>query len=59
MGLPAEAQQGFEESMAAGSLFKRFGTPDEAAKLARFLLSSDSSYIVGTDILVDGGVRLT
>ena len=36
-----------------------FGTADEVAKLARFLLSSDSSFIIGEDILVDGGVRLT
>lgn len=59
LGMPAEAQQGFEDHMASQSLFKRFGTPEEVAKLARFLLSSDSSYIVGEDILADGGVRLT
>jgi NAD(P)-dependent dehydrogenase (short-subunit alcohol dehydrogenase family) len=59
MGFSAEDQAGFEAGMAAGSLFKRFGTPEEAAKLARFLLSDDSSYIVGTDVLLDGGVRLT
>lgn len=59
LGFPAEAQKGFEDQMAAGSLFKRFGTAAEVAKLARFLLSSDSSYIVGTNVLVDGGVHLT
>ncbi len=59
LGLGSDAQKGFEEYMAAQSLFKRFGTPEEVAKLARFLLSDDSSYIVGTDILIDGGVRLT
>jgi NAD(P)-dependent dehydrogenase (short-subunit alcohol dehydrogenase family) len=59
LGLPAEAQKGFEDHMAAQSLFKRFGTADEVAKLARFLLSDDSSYIVGVNVTVDGGVRLT
>lgn len=59
LGFPAEAQKDFEDSMAAQSLFKRFGTPDEVAKLARFLLSSDSSFIVGENVTVDGGVRLT
>ena len=59
LGFPAEAQKGFEDSMAAQSLFKRFGTPGEVAKLARFLLSSDSSFIVGENVTVDGGVRLT
>ena len=59
LGFPADAQKGFEDSMAAQSLFKRFGTADEVAKLVRFLLSSDSSYIVGENITIDGGVRLT
>ncbi len=59
LGFPADAQKGFEDHMAAQSLFKRFGTSDEVARLARFLLSSDSSYIIGENITVDGGVRLT
>ena len=59
LGLPAEHQKGFEDSMASQSLFKRFGTAQEVAKLARFLLSDDSSYIIGDNIQVDGGVRLT
>lgn len=59
LGFPAEAQKGFEDAMAAQSLLKRFGTPEEVAKLVRFLLSSDSSYIIGDEILVDGGVRHT
>jgi NAD(P)-dependent dehydrogenase (short-subunit alcohol dehydrogenase family) len=59
LGFPADAQKGFEDSMAAQSLFKRFGTSDEVAKLARFLLSDDSSFIIGENITVDGGVRLT
>jgi NAD(P)-dependent dehydrogenase (short-subunit alcohol dehydrogenase family) len=59
LGFPAEAQKGFEDSMAAQSLFKRFGTAEEVAKLVRFLLSNDSSYIVGDEIVIDGGVRHT
>jgi NAD(P)-dependent dehydrogenase (short-subunit alcohol dehydrogenase family) len=59
LGFPAEAQKGFEDQMASQSLFKRFGTADEVAKLARFLLSAESSYIVGENITIDGGVRLT
>ncbi len=59
LGMPADAQAGFEDSMAAQSLFKRFGNADEVAKLARFLLSSDSSYIIGEEIVIDGGARLT
>jgi len=59
LGFDAATQQGFEDSMAAQSLLKRFGTPDEVAPLARFLLSDDSRYIVGDNVTVDGGVRLT
>lgn len=59
LGFDAATQQGFEESMAAQSLLKRFGTPEEVAPLARFLLSDDSRYIVGDNLTVDGGVRLT
>lgn len=59
LGFPAEAQKGFEDSMAAQALLKRFGTADEVAKLAHFLLSGDSSYITGAEFLIDGGLRLT
>ena len=59
LGFPADAQKGFEDSMAAQSLFKRFGEADEVAKLARFLLTADSSYIIGENVTIDGGVRLT
>lgn len=34
----------------------RLGTPHELAKAAVFLASDESSYVVGTELLVDGGV---
>jgi NAD(P)-dependent dehydrogenase (short-subunit alcohol dehydrogenase family) len=34
---------------------KRFGTAEEVANVVAFLLSSQSSYITGSEILVDGG----
>jgi len=55
LGLPADAQQGFEDHLAARSLFQRFGTVDEVDRLARFLLSLDSSFIIGENITIDDG----
>ena len=34
----------------------RLGTPDEIAKVVVFLVSDDSSYIMGTELFVDGGL---
>jgi len=59
LGMDKDSQAGLEDSMAAQSLLKRFGEPHEVAKLARFLLSPDSSYVVGVEMLIEGGVRLT
>ena len=59
LGLPAEAQKNFEEGSKAKALLKRFGKSEEVAKLVRFLLSEESSYIIGTEVLIDGGVRLS
>ena len=46
----------FEEDMAKSVGLKRFGQPDEIARAALFLVSEDSSYIVGTELFVDGGM---
>jgi NAD(P)-dependent dehydrogenase (short-subunit alcohol dehydrogenase family) len=35
---------------------QRFGTPEEIAQVVLFLSSSDSTYILGTEIAVDGGI---
>ena len=47
----SEVKRGCEE----GVPLKRFATPAEIAKTAVFLGSSESSYIVGEEILIEGG----
>jgi NAD(P)-dependent dehydrogenase (short-subunit alcohol dehydrogenase family) len=54
VGMPAEAKAQLSEN----SLLKRLGRPEEIANVARFLLSEDSSFIIGEEIVSDGGVRL-
>ena len=36
----------------------RAGTPEEVAKLAVFLVSSDAAYITGATVVIDGGLSL-
>jgi NAD(P)-dependent dehydrogenase (short-subunit alcohol dehydrogenase family) len=36
-------------------LLGRIGKPEEIAAAAAFLLSADSSFMTGADLLVDGG----
>ena len=59
MGAPPEMQKQMKESFAARSLLKRFGTSEEVGRAAIFLLSEDSSNITGTELIIDGGTRLT
>lgn len=37
---------------------RRVGQPEEVAKVARFLLSSDASYMAGAEVVVDGGLTV-
>src|SRR6201987_4400458 len=42
--------------LATNNPSKRMADPSEIAKLAVYLASDDSAYIVGADFLIDGGV---
>ncbi len=56
MGLPEEAMNGIAAQMTEMIPLKRFGKPEEMAKAALFLASSDSSYVVGAELVADGGL---
>lgn len=57
-GLPDEVAQAIKGEVQAKSPSKRFGEADEVAQVALFLASTDSSYVVGQEIVVDGGMSL-
>jgi NAD(P)-dependent dehydrogenase (short-subunit alcohol dehydrogenase family) len=44
------------EDIRMNNPMKRFGTAEEAAAAVVFLLSSESSYITGSELFVDGGL---
>ena len=56
MGMPADVLEQTRQSIVSQVPMKRFGRPEEIAKTALFLASSDSSYLLGTEIVVDGGM---
>jgi NAD(P)-dependent dehydrogenase (short-subunit alcohol dehydrogenase family) len=56
MGLPEAAVQAFGEQVKTKVPLGRFGNVDEVAKAVLFLASDDSSYVLGENLLVDGGM---
>ena len=50
--------EGREEKVAATYPLKRLGVPEDIAGAVSFLLSSDSSWITGQTLVLDGGVSL-
>ena len=46
------------QALADETPLGRIGTPEDVAKTVRFLISDDSSFITGQNIVVDGGISL-
>lgn len=57
-GMPDDAVQAVKDEVERKSPAKRFGAPEEVARTALFLACDDASYIVGQEIVVDGGMSL-
>lgn len=53
--LPPEEQRAIAERIP----LKRWGQPEDVARVAVFLASDDANWMTGTTILVDGGERLS
>jgi NAD(P)-dependent dehydrogenase (short-subunit alcohol dehydrogenase family) len=56
LGLNTEEIAGFSAMLSEKILLKRFGQADEIAQLAAFLGSDDSTFITGTEMVIDGGL---
>ncbi|HBP86717.1 MAG TPA: short-chain dehydrogenase [Nitrospiraceae bacterium] len=55
-GLPAEQLSEVAASIQGQIPLKRFGTPDEIASAVLYLASAASAFIVGTELVADGGM---
>jgi len=55
LGMPQENVDGMKEYLASSVPVKRMGTAEEMAKGFLFLASDDSSYMLGGEIVLDGG----
>ena len=55
VGLSEEALADVAAAMQERIPMKRFGEPDEIAKLIAFLASEDASFITGAEYTIDGG----
>ena len=56
LGVPADQLPGIAASILAQIPLKRFGTPEEIASAVLYLSSAESAFIVGTELVIDGGM---
>jgi NAD(P)-dependent dehydrogenase (short-subunit alcohol dehydrogenase family) len=56
LGLPAKQLSEVEGSILAQIPLKRFGMPDEIASAVLYLAGAESAFVVGTELVVDGGM---
>jgi NAD(P)-dependent dehydrogenase (short-subunit alcohol dehydrogenase family) len=58
LGVPDAYRAQLDQDIAASVPLGRFGTPEEIAKAVVYLACDESSWTVGSEIVVDGGRML-
>lgn len=48
----------FGSQMVARTLLGRFGQPEDIANAALYLVSDESAYVTGIDLVIDGGMKV-
>jgi NAD(P)-dependent dehydrogenase (short-subunit alcohol dehydrogenase family) len=56
LGLSPQDLKGVAETLEAQVPLRRFGEAEEVARAALFLAGPDSSFVTGTELVVDGGM---
>lgn len=56
LGISPQALQHMNQSIIEQIPLHRFGRPEEIAKVALFFASEDSSFVLGAELIVDGGM---
>jgi len=57
-GVPQEIVESVRERFRNKAPTGRFGAAEEVANVALFLASDDASFVIGAEIVVDGGMSL-
>lgn len=55
-GIPADQLDGVKSSLQSQVPLGRFGDPAEIAKVATFFASDDSTFVLGAELIADGGM---
>jgi NAD(P)-dependent dehydrogenase (short-subunit alcohol dehydrogenase family) len=56
VGLPADQLDGLRSDIKSKVPLGRFGNPEEIARIATFFASEDSSFVLGAELIADGGM---